>query len=167
MALSEILENAIRFIQLIFVPFFGLMFLVALFFLLFAFKNPHKKRKAYLFSIGGFVGMMLALYLPLIIAYFKLVNQPASATGDETLRNVVDITQPWGTKAYNVFYVIFEPLIYFGFVYGIAVWLLSAKNPARKRIGMGMVFGAPIFLIILQYSPEIYHFFVPGLQLGV
>ncbi|WP_066297613.1 hypothetical protein [Bacillus sp. FJAT-29937] len=160
MAVNIMLENGIRLFQLLFVPLFGLIFLIALFFFLFAFKNPFKRRKAYLFSIGGSVGMLLALYMPLIITYYMGTYKPKE-NSDATIRDVVDITLPWGEVVYEVIKVLFEPMIYAGFFIGMGVWLLAAKNPARKRIGMGMVFGAPLIWTFLQISPDIYYFFVP------
>lgn len=150
--------NGIRFVQLIFVPLFGFIFLISLFFLLFAFKNPFKRRKAYLFSIVGSSGMLTILYLPVFFLYYR----KAPKQNDEaTLRDIVDITLPWAETIYNVLKVLLEPMIYVGFFIGVVVWLMAAKNPARKRIGMGMIFAAPFFWVLLQYSPDIYHFFVP------
>lgn len=160
MIADELIGNGIRLFQLLFVPLFGLIFLISLFFFLFAFKNPYKRRKAYLFSIGGSVGMLLALYLPVIIIYY-IGSKNLPENTDATIRDVVDITLPWGEVVYEIVKVLFEPMIYVGFFIGAGVWLLAAKNPARKRIGMGMVFGAPLIWTFLQISPDIYYFFVP------
>lgn len=160
--IQEILENSIRFIQLIFFPVFGFIILIGCFFYLFSSKNPFRRRKAYLFTIFGSIGALLVLYLPLVFMYFKDGKEPHEPTGDETLTEAVNSTQSWGEVVFNLLKVLLEPMIFFGGYAGIAIWLLAAKNPPRKRIGMGMVFGAPIMWILLQYTPDIYHFFVPS-----
>ncbi|MCP1161363.1 hypothetical protein [Bacillus infantis] len=157
---QDLLGLGVRFIQIVFVFIFAMTFLLSLFYLLFASKNPFRRRKAYLFSIGGSIGMLLSLYLPLIITYIKSGTQQKINT-TENLYSVLDWTQPWGTITFHLMRIFFEPMIFFGFVFGYLTWLTASKGPPRKRIGMGMVIGAPIFWFILKFSPDIYHFFVP------
>ncbi|MGG3806477.1 hypothetical protein [Metabacillus fastidiosus] len=161
-AVQEIMGQGIRFVQILFFPLFGFIILIGFFFYLFASKNPYRRRKAYLFSIFGAFGALLTLYLPLIISYFSSKNKPHEATGEESVRGLVDLTIPWGEQVYNLLKVLFEPFIFFGGYLGIAIWLLAAKNPPRKRIGFGMVIGAPLLWTLLQYIPDIYYFFIPA-----
>lgn len=160
-AANEVLNNGIRFIQLIFVPTFGFVFLLALFYLLYAGKNPFRKRAAYLMSMGGAIGMLLTLYLPLIITYINGDSLIKDPKGNPELRILVDSTTSYGSEVHHLFKIFFEPMIFIGALLGILFWLTAAKNPPRKRIGMAMVFGAPVFWVIMQYSLDIYHFFVP------
>jgi hypothetical protein len=160
--MNEVLQLLVRFAQIIFVPVFGFTFLLSIFYILYAGKNPFRKRKAYLLSIGGFIGMMTALYLPLVIIYVK-GDHLVKAPGNDDLRGLIDNTGIWGGKVYDLFKIVFEPMIFLGFLLGIIYWLSASKNPPKRRIGMAMVFGAPVFWIGLQYAPDIYHFFVPRL----
>ena len=158
---NEALWTGIRLLQLVFVPTFGFLFLFALFYLLYAGKNPFRKRAAYLFSIGGALGMLLILYLPLIIAYMKGDSLLKVNDNNQDIRFLIDSTSSRGHNVHHLFKIFFEPMIFIGSLLGIIFWLTAAKNPPRKRIGMAMVFGAPVFWVIMQYSLDIYHFFVP------
>lgn len=159
MKVEGLLFEAIRFMQLILVPTFGFLSIVGFFFFLISIKSPHRRRKAYLTSIFAPIGFLVFLYGPVIHAYY-IFDNPAESQGDETAKDIVNQVEGWGGKIYNGFEIIVEPIIFFLFYLGVTFMLMAAKNPARKRLGMGLIVGTPLLWLLVQYGPKIYRLFV-------
>lgn len=149
----------IRLVQMVLVPACGLIFMWGLILLFYAFKNPIRKRKAYLFSIFGGIGFLLFTYLPLLLAYF-LFAKPKSAPDGAIAEKLVDGFSPLYLKIYDFAIVLAEPFIVFLFYMGVFFWLMAAKNPQIKRMGIGLIVGTPVLWIVIQRGMDIYHFFV-------
>ncbi|MGE8081499.1 hypothetical protein [Peribacillus loiseleuriae] len=155
---TDAFGQIIRFMQIITVPALGIITLVGFLFYFTSFKNPIRKRKAFLFSFFGLIGFFAFIYGPLLIIYYRF-EQPALSVGNETFASVVDIAVPWGGIVFYIIKIIAEPLLFFLFYFGIAIWLMAAKNPPRKRIGIGLVFGCPVMWVLIQNVGNIYNFF--------
>ena len=157
--ISQGIGQLIRLGQMFLVPACGLIFMWGLILLFYAFKNPIRKRKAYLFSIFGGIGFLLFTYLPLLLTYFVFAK-PKSAPANATAEKLVDGFSPLYQKIYDFGIVLAEPFIVFLFYMGVFFWLMAAKNPQIKRMGIGLIVGTPVLWIVIQRGMDIYHFFV-------
>lgn len=157
--ISEGVGQIIRMVQLILVPLCGLICIWGLLLLFYAFKNPIRKRKAYLFSIFGGIGFLLFTYLPLLMAYFLFEKPKSSGTG-VTAEKFVGEFSYISQNIYDFTIVLAEPFLVFLFYMGVFFWLLAAKNPQLKRMGKGLIVGTPVLWILVQNAMDIYHFFI-------
>ncbi|MEC2074249.1 hypothetical protein [Alkalihalophilus marmarensis] len=53
-----------------------------------------------------------------------------------------------------------KPLIFILFYVGIFLWIMVAKDPVRKRVGMGMTIFAPALWLLFQAGPFLYRLFL-------
>lgn len=151
-------QQAIRFVQLTFIPIMFLIIFIGFFLFLTALKNPHRKRKGFLFAIGGSIGLFLITYGPLLVLYIKSGGQTVETSG--AIYMLSESTKNIGWTIFDAFASITEPIIFSMFYIGIGMWLMAAKNPVRKRLGMASIVGSPVLWVLFQYADSIYNFFV-------
>lgn len=149
---SEVIEKGIGLLQIIFIPTFFIMFLLGLIFFIIAMRNPIRKRTGYLLTITGFIGSLFITYGPLIIYYISQNNEDWTSSG------ISSSVEGIGWKVYDILATILTPLIGVMFYVGVGFWLLAAKSPTRKRIGIGLMLFSPLTYVIMQYLPELYNF---------
>ncbi|USK62184.1 hypothetical protein [Peribacillus asahii] len=157
--IHQIIGQFLRFGQLILVPVCGLIFIAGIVLFFYAFKNPIRKRKAYLFSIFGGIGFLFFTYIPVVLFYF-VFQKPKTPKEGQGIATIVDGFAPVNFHIYDFMIQLAEPFILFLFYVGVFFWLLSAKNPQIKRMGMGLVVGSPVLWLLVQHAMDIYKFFV-------
>jgi uncharacterized sodium:solute symporter family permease YidK len=156
---TYLLSQGIYLIQMVFVGLFALLTVIGIVLFFLSGKNPHKKRKAYLFTTVFPIGMLIFLYIPLLLAYY-MFQGPEANLGEQDISVPISHIEGFGSIVYNVVEVFLEPIIVFVAYLGIFIWLMAAKNPSRVRTGKTMVFSAPFLWILIQKGPDIYRFFI-------
>ncbi|MEX3624992.1 hypothetical protein [Viridibacillus arvi] len=156
---NETIMTGIKVIQMVLVPVFGMMTLIGIFLFLYAFKNPIKKRLAFLFTIVSPIGFLLFLHGMVFLTQY-IFEQPAGNPNGEGIGIFVTWVEIWGTPVYHLFEIIMQPILAIIFIIGLVVLHHSAGIPGRKRIGAGVMLGVPFLWTLLLLGPSIYHLFI-------
>ncbi|MCA1064653.1 hypothetical protein QTG56_23890 (plasmid) [Rossellomorea sp. AcN35-11] len=143
--------KALQFFQYIFIPTFFVMFTWGIITFLIARKNPTRKRKGYLLTVFGGIGILFVLYAPVFGMFYW-------SSGIDT-QSILNASTPINEIIYNIFLAIVEPILLFLTYMGVGYLLLAAKEPTRKRLGLLLIIGAPFTWFCLHYAIEIYTFF--------
>jgi hypothetical protein len=151
---QTVLEQAVRLLQLVGLPIIGVLLVIGFMILLTSGKNPRRKRIGYAFSIGFFILLLLDAYLPVFIFHYT-GDTPHSATGRETIYGMVSSTGGIGDMLFTALKHISIPLTFMVFYIGILVALCAAKNPQRKRLGVGLMMFSPVVLGLTWLVPYI------------
>ncbi|KIV58573.1 hypothetical protein AM501_05310 [Aneurinibacillus migulanus] len=149
---GSVFEQGIRLLQMVGVPVMAGLFIIGLMFLLTAGKNPFRKRIGYLMSIGFGIGVLAIAYLPAII---YTINGEASgkASEHESLEAVVSSSSFIGESFFTAIQYVMLPLAFSTFYMGVIIRLVAAKNPQRRRIGIGLMLFSPLVLGISHVIP--------------
>lgn len=149
----------IKVIQMILVPLFGMMTLVGIFLFLYAFKNPFKKRIAFLLCVLSPIGFLFFLHgMVLIVMY--VYGQPLSNETGMGLEIFVTWVQAWQSPVYELFKLLIQPLLAAVFVIGIVIIRHAGGIPARERMGTWILAGTPFLWILVVLGPDIYRIFI-------
>ncbi|MFG3613388.1 hypothetical protein [Rummeliibacillus stabekisii] len=155
MGTNETVLTVIKIIQMVIVPLFGMMTLIGIFLFLYAFKNPIKKRLAFLFTIVSPVGFLVFLYGMVLLSQY-VFRHPAQANG-EGVGIMVTWVELWGSPVYHLFTILIQPILALIFLIGLVVLHHKAGIPARQRIGVGVLLGVPFLWVLVLIGPSIYH----------
>lgn len=156
---NEPLFTFLKIIQMIMVPLFGIMTLIGVFLFLYSFKNPFKRRAAFLFCIFSPIGFILFLHgIPLLDHY--VYSAPNANEAGEGLEVMVGWVEKYGTPVYVVFERLLQPLLVLLFIIGVGLLHSAGKTPGLKRLGMGVVAGVPFLWVLIEYGPNIYRIFI-------
>ncbi|MED0677062.1 hypothetical protein ABEV55_08465 [Aneurinibacillus thermoaerophilus] len=147
-------EQAIRLLQLIGIPAMAGLFIIGLLLLLTAGKNPLRKRIGFIFTLGFGFGTLAVAYVP-AIAYTVSGEAPQRATGHETLEGMVNSSSFIGESLFTAIQYTMIPLTFTTFYMGVIIRLLAAKNPQRRRIGIGFMMFSPIVLGMSYVVPRL------------
>lgn len=156
---NEPLFTFIRVIQMIMVPLFGIMTLIGIFLFLYSFKNPIKRRSAFLFCVFSPIGFIFFLHGVLLLDFYVYASPDTNVAG-EGLGAMIGWVQRIGTPVYTVFDYLMKPLLITLFIIGLGLWHASGKTPALERLGVGVVLGVPFLWILLELGPTIYNIFL-------
>lgn len=148
----ESVYQVVRLVQLVGIPVFSCLVGLGVILLLTAGKNPIRKRRGLLFVIFFGIGTFLIAYIPSIIHSFAGEAPSQSASG-QTVEELVDSTVPVGSIIFNALKYIAIPVTWTMFYIGIFVRLLAAKDPARKRLGIGLVMFSPLTMVVVLVLP--------------
>ncbi len=159
-AAVTVLQQAIRYLQLTFIPIFFVIILIGFVFFLIALKNPYNKRKGYVFTIGGFIALLFFTYGPAFIVYYTKPKEAQLVPQDSSIFIIAETTQHIGWNFFNVVWAISEPIIFGMFYIGIFLILLSAKSPLLKRIGYACMIFSPLVWLSFKLAQPIYNFFI-------
>lgn len=151
---TEPLLTGIFYIQLIFVFIFGVGFLFGIFMFIYAFKNPHRRRLAYVLTILMPMGLLGVIHGPVLLLHY-VFEKPATLDGEIGLMMFVPTLEITGTKLYSALVRMAQPLLIAVFIIGIAVLHHSSQIPGRKRIGYGIFIGVPFLWCLMQIGPSI------------
>lgn len=156
---NETVYQVIKMAQMIFVPLFGLMTLIGIFIFTASFKNPMKRRTAFLFTVISPLSFILFLHGPVFLRkYLKEVPQKAIETDSlDILMNWISIN---GSTVYHIFEVGFEQILNIVFVIGIGILIGRGRNPGRSRLGYGVILGIPLLWMLIAVGPDIYRILV-------
>ncbi|MEK4487926.1 hypothetical protein MHH81_20680 [Psychrobacillus sp. FSL H8-0484] len=149
----------IKVIQMIMVPLFGIMTLIGIFLFIFSFKNPMKRRAAFLFTVISPIAFLGFLHGILFVVRF-VVTAPVANEEGQGVEVMVSWVERLGAPIYHVFEIILQPVLAILFCIGLGVSYLAAKNPGRKRLGTGILIGVPFLWGIVLLGPTIYHIFI-------
>lgn len=156
---SEPIFMFVRVLQMIMVPLFGIMTLIGIFLFIYSFKNPIKRRSAFLFCVFSPIGFILFLHgVPLLDTY--IFSSPDTNEAGEGLEVMVGWVERFGAPVYSVFESIMKPLLITVLFVGVGLWHSSAKTPGLQRLGVGVVIGVPFLWILLEVGPKIYDIFL-------
>lgn len=152
LATNTVLEQIVRFLQLIGIPIMGVLFIAGMLILLTSGKNPRRRRAGYIMTIAFGIGILLVAYVPLL-AYEFGGDEPWEATGDESIESMVDSSSGLGAVLFKGIKYGAIPLTFSMFYLGMLVVLLAAKSPQRKRLGIGIMILCPIVLTVVFVLP--------------
>ena len=106
---NEPLFTFIRVIQMIMVPLFGIMALIGLFLFLYSFKNPIKRRAAFLFCVFSPIGFVFFLHGAPLLDYY-VYSSPNTNDGGQGLEVMVSWVEKFGAPVYTIFDYLMKPL---------------------------------------------------------
>lgn len=148
-----VLEQAIRLLQVLGLPIFSVMVIVGLLLLLTAGKNPRRKKLGYVFVIVFGISALLVAYAPLIA--LSVSEADVSSTGNESIEEMVDGSRTIGSSLFKGVWYLSIPVVFTMFYFGLLVRLSAAKNPMKKRLGLGMMLFSPVVLLITYVLPHL------------
>ncbi len=151
---SEPLLVGVRYIQLIFIFVFGVLFLFGIFMFIYSFKNPLKRRLAYVLTVFMPMGLLGVIHGPVIILFY-VFNQPAIPDASLGLYMFEPTFESVGAKVYETLTRIAKPLLVTVIIIGLAVLHHASRIPGRKRIGYGIFVGVPVLWILMESGPWI------------
>lgn len=144
---------------MVMVPLFGIMALIGLFLFLYSFKNPIKRRSAFLFCVFSPIGFILFLHgVPLLDFY--LYSSPNLNEEGQGLEIMVSWVEKIGSPVYTLFNSLMEPLLVSLLIIGLGFLHASGKTPGLKRLGTGIIVGVPFLWYLLVLGPTIYNIFL-------
>ena len=149
----------IKIIQMITVPLFGIMTLIGVFLFIFSFKNPMKRRTAFLFTVISQLAFLGFLHGILFLVQF-VGTEPISEEAGEGMEVALGFVDRISGPVYHTFTVIIQPVLGILFCIGMGISYLAAKNPGRKRLGTGILVGVPFLWILVAMGPTIYLIFI-------
>lgn len=149
---TEAVYQLVRLVQIVGIPIFGCLFGIGFILLLTAGKNPIRKRRGLLFVIFFGIGTFLVAYVPAIVHTFA-GDAPGQSSSAKTVEEIVDSTTPLGSIIFNALKYIAIPVTATMFYIGIFVRLLAGKDPARKRLGIGLAMFSPLTMAIVLAIP--------------
>lgn len=152
--LKEPVLVAIYYIQLVFVFVCGIGFLFGIFMFIYAFKNPHKRRLAYVLTVFMPIGLLLVIHGPVLLLYY-VFKQPATPDDELGLMLFVPTLEVAGSKLYEGIVRVAQPLLVAVLLIGVAVLHHASRIPGRKRIGYGIFLGVPFLWCLMKIGPTI------------
>lgn len=155
---NDTLLTMVGILQHVLVPVFALLTLVGLIFFNISFKNPMKRRIAFLLTLFGPIGFLLFLFGPTIL-YGELFTEPNTNKAGEGIEVMADWADSAGSPIYFIFSTIALTAIMAIFPLGLGFKLMAFKAPALSRIGTGMILGATVLWILVETGPTILRFF--------
>ena len=156
---NETVFQVIKVAQMIFVPLFGLMTIIGIFIFNASFKNPIKRRTAFLFTIISPLSFILFLHGPVLIRKYML-EVPKEAIDNSELNLLMGWIKIKGSTVYHVFEVSFEQILNVIFIIGIGILIGKGRNPGRSRLGYGVLMGIPVLWLLIGFGPEIYRILI-------
>jgi hypothetical protein len=150
----EPLLVGIYYAQLILIFVTGILFLFGIFMFIYAFKNPMRRRLAYVCTVIGACGFILILFGPVFILYY-VFDQPAAPNPELGLYFLVPGLETAKVGVYEAIVRIVQPLLVLVFLIGVGVLHHASKIPNRRRIGYGVFLGVPILWVLMQIGPSI------------
>ncbi|HCG4536203.1 TPA: hypothetical protein NJY08_005057 [Salmonella enterica subsp. enterica serovar Typhi str. AG3] len=153
---SQPLLIGIYYLQLIFVFVFGVMFLFGIFMFIYSFKNPHKRRLAYILTVIAPMGLLSVIHGPVLLLHY-VFKQPAVPDAELGLYLFVPTLEIAGDNLYETIIRITQPLLVAVLLIGTAVLHHASRIPGRKRIGYGIFVGVPLLWILMILGPSIIH----------
>lgn len=141
-------------LQHVFVPLFAVLALVGLFFFNVSFKNPMKRRVAFLLTFFAPIGFVVFLFGPTILISELFQNPSVNESGAG-----LEVMAGWADSARSPVYFIFTTLSLIAIMsiypIGIGLKYMAFRAPALGRIGSGMIIGATLFWVLLETGPSI------------
>ncbi|MFJ7983487.1 hypothetical protein ACIQ1D_24980 [Lysinibacillus xylanilyticus] len=151
---TEPLLIGVYYIQLIFIFICGVGFLFGIFMFIYAFKNPHKRRLAYVLTVFMPLGLLLVIHGPVVILYY-VFKQPATPDAELGLMLFVPTLETAGANIYEGIVRVTQPLLVTVFIIGVVVLHHASRIPGRKRIGYGIFLGVPLLWCLMKVGPDI------------
>ncbi len=154
--LKVLVEQLVRLLQLVGLPIFTVLIIVGFLLLLTSGKNPRRKKTGYVFVVLFGSGALLIAYTPLIAHSFMGLGPQSAHVGD-SVENMVNGAGSIGPQLFTGVWYISIPIVFTMFYYGLLVRLSAAKNPQKKRLGIGMMLFSPIVLLAAYVVPKLSH----------
>ncbi|GAA0854161.1 hypothetical protein ABER99_20590 [Paenibacillus glucanolyticus] len=152
--LHVLFEQLIRLLQIVGLPIFSVLLIVGFLLLLTSGKNPRRKKMGYVFTIVFGIGALLIAYAPLV-AHSLGGMEFSQDQQNETVESMVDGAGTIGPSLYKGVWYISVPVVFTMFYFGLLVRLSAAKNPQRKRLGLGMMIFSPLVLLAAYLIPSL------------
>lgn len=151
---NDSLFTMVGILQHVLVPVFAILTLVGLFFFNVSFKNPMKRRIAFLLTFFGPIGFLVFLFGPTILISELFQNPTTNESGAG-----IEVLASWADAARSPIYFIFTTISLIGIMaiypIGIGMKYMAFGAPALNRIGTGMILGATLFWVLLETGPTI------------
>ena len=151
---TEPILNVLYYGQLAGVFIGGLMFLFGIFMFLYAFKNPHKKRLAFVTTVFGPILVMFSIYAP-VLAYHYMIDRLLPETEITQLKQFDSTVKHVGSSLYEGIKLIVYPLLIIVLFIALVTLHHATRIPGRKRISYGIFIGVPLLYFLLQVGPSI------------
>lgn len=145
-------DQVIRLAQLVCIPVFAVLCAIGFILLLTAGKNPMRKRRGLIFVLAFGVGTFLIAYVPAIVHTFA-GDTPGETSQYNRVEQFVDSAVPLGSLLFVGLKYVAIPVTGTMFYVGFFVRLMAGKNPARKRLGIGLSMFAPATMAIVLAIP--------------
>ncbi|QNR65109.1 hypothetical protein IAQ67_14390 [Paenibacillus peoriae] len=152
--LKVLVEQLVRLLQLVGLPIFTVLIIVGFLLLLTSGKNPRRKKMGYVFVVIFGSGALLIAYAPLIAHSFVGVESQSAHSGD-SVENMVNGAGSIGPQLFKGVWFVSIPIVFTMFYFGLLVRLSAAKNPQKKRLGLGMMLFSPIVLLAAYIMPKL------------
>lgn len=151
--IGKVIEQAIRFLQIIGIPLMAFLCVIGFLILLTSGKNPLRKRLGYKFVIVFGIGILIIAYAPLL-RYSYAPDTPVQGNTD-SVEGLVDSTMGFGSYIFKGLWYASIPVVVTMFYAGMNVRLVAGKNPQTKRLGLGLMMFSPLVLGIAFVLPSL------------
>ena len=151
---TEPILNILYYGQMLGVFIGGLMFLFGIFMFLYSFKNPHKKRLAFVTTVFGPILFMFSLYGP-VFGYHYMIDKLLPESELAELKQFEPAVKHVGSSIYEAIQLIVYPLLVIVFLIALGTLHHATRIPGRKRISYGIFIGIPVLYILMETGPSI------------
>lgn len=145
---------AIRYIQLIASFIGGIGFFCGIFLFIYAFKNPLKRRLAFVLTVFCPILVLFSIHGVVFIGHY-VFNEPA-IPDEKGLYMFEPTLEIAGTNLYEAFTQVVKPLLVSVIIIGLGVLHHASRMPGRKRIGYGILVGVPVLWTLIEAGPTIF-----------
>lgn len=152
--LSEPVLIAIRYFQLVVSFVAGIGFLCGLFLFIYSFKNPLRRRAAFVLTMLSPMILLFSIHGAVVIAHY-VFTAPA-APNEAGLHMFEAPLEKLGGNLYEAFTKIVRPLLVLVIIIGIGVIHHASRIPGRKRIAYGVFVGVPGLWFLIDIGPNLY-----------
>lgn len=141
---------------MILTPISAVFFIIGLFIFIIMYKNPMRRRMAFLMTVVSPVAFIFLLYGMVFLCYylFDAQIQDINNKGFWIFEGIIESKLSAG---YHVFKIIMRPLLILALLVGIGILHHGSGIPGRKRMGMGILFGFSGVWLLLEIGPSIYN----------
>ena len=133
----------------------GIMFILGLVMFLYSFKNPLKKRTAYLLTLLGPTLLLVSIHGVVFLAHY-MFNQPLQTDGSLGLLVFEPKLDGIGQSLYQAIKYISYPIMVFVILTSFVILHHASSIPGRKRIGFGIFALVPVLFLVIEGGPWIY-----------
>ncbi|UXJ71401.1 hypothetical protein [Lysinibacillus fusiformis] len=145
----------VKYIQMVLTPVSAIGFIIGLFIFIIMYKNPMRRRTAFLITVMSPIMFMFLLYGVVMICYYTL-DGPIQDVNNEGLWFFEGFINSKLSGGYHVFKIILRPLLILAVLIGMGILHHGSGIPGRKRMGTGILFGFSLIWLLLEIGPSIY-----------
>lgn len=136
------------------VYFFSFLFLVGLLLFALEFRNPLKRRKWFLVTIGGAAGFLVMMYLPVTVLFFQPEDISTNPEA-QSLEGRIGWLKIVASSVYQAFLPIGMTLLTVLGIVGIGLKQAALKDPVVLRWGTAILIAVPLLWGLVELGPFI------------